>query len=205
MTTRPGFLLLSSILTSVILTLSGCISQQVLSSFTDRDYSLNVHYDGTIEDSLKAGKYNWTYFEISAKNFASKESGTKLIQAALVQLNTYTTAQAMVKEQATAGLRPATLKELLAFGETYPEVQTKISVIGLGSFCDLTVETMEMFNMNPMLTISKNSTQMIMVRSVERLYPYLSQNMFGRSAVLMESKTVPKYHNPTLCGLFIKA
>ncbi len=192
---RTSFVWISLVIAAMTVSLCGCISPQVPPVALKIEYPITVNYDRTVGDSLSAGHYKWAYHEISARNFSSSESGTKSLQAVLVKLNSYTAVPEIVKEQAKMGLTPATLGELLAFGEAYPDVQSAVSVIALGSYSDL-YESYFVYN--------RHTMQMMSVRSLERLYPYLSTNIFGRMANMMESELVPTYHNPGLYGLFIK-
>jgi hypothetical protein len=196
MTTRFSFTLALLLSLGAYLTLSGCVSQGVLTATANEQYSLEVNYDRTIEDSLKAGKYGWSYYEIVTRNFPSNESGTKTIMVDLVELRANMVMENVIKEQASKGLRPATLKELLAFGEIYPDIQTKLTLLGLGSYCDLIVVRMGVFNWNTMETET--------TRSLERLYPYLSREMLGRTANLMETGSMSEHHSPGLYGVFVE-
>ena len=178
-----------------VLSLSGCVSQEAVSKAIGQEYSIVVNYDEALGDLLNAGKYDWTFYQITDKNFPSIESGSKSLRMTFVDMGPYIDIATALNDQASRGLRPATLKELLSFGQAYPDVQTKVALLGLGSHCDLIINKMEWFNWDMM--------QSMMVRSFETLYPYLAREVLGRTANLMDQESMFNYHNPKLYALFV--
>ena len=96
-----------------------------------------VNYDRTIADSLKAGKYDWTNCNITDANFPSTEVGQKEVKFGLFHLNNAMKSGDVIAQLEQEGFRPVTLKELLVYGEKYPNVQRKFPIIALGSVAKL--------------------------------------------------------------------
>jgi hypothetical protein len=96
-----------------------------------------VNYDRSIAESLTAGKYNWTNPSITDANFPSKEEGEREVEFGLFHFNKTTKSDDNVAQMKKEGFRPATMKELLAFGEKNPEEQRKYPIIALGSVAEL--------------------------------------------------------------------
>jgi hypothetical protein len=96
-------------------------------------YQLVVDYDRTLAGAITAGRYDRVNDFITAENFPTKGSGTVEYEAVLINLGRPADSQEVKSEMAKRGLRPATIEELLAFGEAYPEVQEEFPVTELGS------------------------------------------------------------------------
>lgn len=96
-------------------------------------FTLSVNYSRTIEDGIAAGKYDWTNSDITSSHFPSKEIGTKEVSVGLVHFGKDMTADEALSELDKAGMRPATLKELLTLGEKHPDLQRESPIIALGS------------------------------------------------------------------------
>lgn len=94
---------------------------------------LVVNYSRSIEDSVKAGCYNRTATDITDVNFPSTETGEREVETAMFQFGCTMSSKAIEAEMDKVGYRPATMKELLAYGEKNPNEQRKSSIIGLGS------------------------------------------------------------------------
>jgi hypothetical protein len=80
----------------------------------------------------------------------------------------------LFRRQAAAGFRPATFKELLAFGQAYPEVQRTLPAIALGSSADLLV-TIQCFRGGSMMPFTET------VQKMETVYPFLGGGLAGRT------------------------
>jgi len=96
-------------------------------------YTVLVDYDRSMEDGIKAGKYDRENNAIAPGNFPSQETG---IIERLIGLfhcaKDMSTAEA-IAEMDKKGYRPITLKELLALGEKHPGLQREFPVVALGS------------------------------------------------------------------------
>jgi hypothetical protein len=99
----------------------------------DIHYLVTVNYDLSVEDAVKAGKYDWKNDRIISKNFPSKRKGKVDAEIILVKFAKDMESEAILLELDKQGLRPAELPELLAFGEKYPEVQREFPIVALGS------------------------------------------------------------------------
>ncbi len=139
-----------------------------------------MDYSKSIEDSLIAGRYAWVDYRVTSASFPRSETGRGKVSAVLVPFSPQASLGYVFHRQAAAGLRPATLMELLAFGEAYPEEQRKLPAMALGSSVDLMVTI-----------IHRDSHQGSMMRmfteierKVERVYPFLGGGLRGRTVNL---------------------
>ncbi|HET6452428.1 MAG TPA: hypothetical protein VFI08_14010, partial [Spirochaetia bacterium] len=89
-----------------------------------------------------------------------------------------------------AGYRPATLKELLAFGKANPDLQKDAPIIALGT----TAQIPETLFRSGMAT-NAASMSAGAVRVEEQLYPYLGKEMFGRTVNLAWPGDFESYTN----------
>ena len=154
----------------------GCVTQGT--ALLAAQYSVQVDYSRSVEDSLRAGQYNWAHYQVTSSNFPGPETGRGALSVVLVPFSPQANLDSVLGGQATSGMRPATLKELLAFGETYPDVQKNLPVLALGSSVDLMVNTYR--HENP-----TGSMPFIVVdRKVKRLYPFLAGGFAMRVAGL---------------------
>lgn len=92
-----------------------------------------VDYGRSVEDAVMAGKYNWTNENITSKNFPTEQSGKTETIIKLVHFNKVMSTDAVLRAFDEQNLRPATLPELLAIGEQYPELQREFPIVELGS------------------------------------------------------------------------
>lgn len=96
-------------------------------------YVLTVNYDRSVEDGVVAGKYDWTNSDTTSGHFPSNEIGTKEVSVELVHFGRDMTTDEVLSKLDKTGLRPATLKELLALGEGHPDLQREFPIVALGS------------------------------------------------------------------------
>jgi hypothetical protein len=126
-----------------ILRVAATQGDQLLDKFADaiaqaarqprEEFPLTVNYDLSAEAAIEAGAYQAVNEAITSKNFPSKRSGQAELAMVLVRFDHRMSSPDVVRELEQEGLRAAELSELLAFGASYPEVQRKFSVVGLGS------------------------------------------------------------------------
>jgi len=112
------------------------ILRKVLMSYgkpAGKTYPLSVNYERSVEDGVKAGRYDWVSFNITSRNFPTKRKGTEKVALELINFNRSVSTDEALHELYRMGYRPAELRELLAFGEKYPEVQREFLVVALGS------------------------------------------------------------------------
>jgi hypothetical protein len=176
------------------LLVSGCMSQEERAALLRGPYPLQVDYGKSIEDSVRAGRYDWVNRDVTSANFPSDEAGHGMISVVLVPFSPQASLEYVLHLQAEAGQRPATLKELLAFGETYPEVQKKLPIIALGSSADLMQTIFYPVHQDEMMMpITTDYT-----RKIERVFPFLGGGLFGRKVNLEwleDPEAYPMYYS----------
>lgn len=97
-------------------------------------YSVIVNYDLTVEQLIKAGgKFNWVNDNITSSHFPSSEKGIAEVLIYLANFTRLIRSGDVIKELDRQGLRPATLKELLALGVARPDLQRIDPIVALGS------------------------------------------------------------------------
>ncbi len=96
-------------------------------------YPVVVDYGKSVEEMVRLGKYSWSDGGITSKKFPTKRTGKEEIQIVLVHFDQFISTEEAIKELDEMGFRPAELRELLAFGEKYPNIQRKFPVVALGS------------------------------------------------------------------------
>lgn len=169
---------LSAGLGALVFLVSGCMSQEQRAALLNGPYPLQVDYSKSIEDSLRDGGYSWVSDRVTSASFPSGENGQGKVSAILVPFSPQASLDYIFHREAAAGLRPATLRELLAFGETYPEVQRKLPIMALGSSADLTVTIIE--KVSPRDSMTTMGFSAIEYR-IEQVYPFLGDGLFGRT------------------------
>ncbi len=89
----------------------------------------------SLQDAIAAGKYDYVNGYITAEHF--KLEGEIVVDTKLVLYHPDRDIESddVVKELDQMGLRPATLQELCAFGEKYPNIQREFPCVALGSVC----------------------------------------------------------------------
>lgn len=97
-------------------------------------YPVIVPYNGasTIDDLVTAGKYGWKNSDINDCNFPQDRTGDEQVEIELVHLDRDISIDGALAELDRRGLRPANPAELLAFRDSFPEVQREFPVIALG-------------------------------------------------------------------------
>ena len=101
------------------------------------DYQ-RVNYDRSVVDLLVAGKYDRKNDQITDKNFRSIETGEKKVKFGVFRFTGKIIGSGdVITRMKAEGFRPAKLKELLAFSEKNPGLQSKFYIIALGSIADL--------------------------------------------------------------------
>lgn len=112
------------------------IAQLILGNHKEQKENLflvSINYDLSVEAMVRAGDYDYQNSDITERNFPSEEKGTRELELHLVHFNRVMSSDDVKRELAKLGLRPATLKELLAFGALYKEEQRKYPIVALGS------------------------------------------------------------------------
>jgi hypothetical protein len=180
---------------SCALLLCGCLSGSQVRPTPYQRFPITVDYDQSIEDLVAAGSYYRTYSEISSKNFPSEATGTRELQVALVQLGDNSSISKILSTQSSAGLRPATIRELLSFAVTYPEMLKHFTIAGLGSSRTYSVETYDHFGMGP------NDVEVNITR--QQFFPSIDSDPFGLALVLIQEDMIPSFDPGGFYGCFI--
>lgn len=100
--------------------------------------TLNVNYDLTLDEMIKAGKYNYVHDQITKDNFPINRPAIELgylitKEVVLVCMKKKASAYEVIVHMKKYGLRSAQIEELLAFGRERPSVQREFPVVGFGS------------------------------------------------------------------------
>lgn len=96
-------------------------------------FRVTVDYTQSLAEMIAAGKYDWINPDITADNFPISGNDQVEVNLELIHFNRTMESDDVLKELDKAGLRPATIAELLAFGIKYPEKQREFPVVALGS------------------------------------------------------------------------
>lgn len=97
-------------------------------------YPVTVLADRTIEEMVKAGRYDWKNEDITSKYFPDVgEIGDFALE--LVHFGHDISTEDAIVGIRQRGLEPAFIGQTLSFGEKYPKVQRNFPVVGLGSSC----------------------------------------------------------------------
>lgn len=95
-------------------------------------YPVVVDYGKSVEEMVEFGRYDWSHRGITSKHFPTKWIGKTEIAVELVRINGCCANENSALELFNSnGYRQTNLHELLAFGEKYPDIQRKISIIAL--------------------------------------------------------------------------
>jgi hypothetical protein len=186
---------LLSLLTVLGLFLCGCVSTGADRPTPYAKYPITVDYGQSIEDLARDGSYYRVFSELSSRNFPAEAVGTKQLSATLVRLRGPSTIDQVVAAEAKDGFRPATIRELLTFGSTYPEMRKQITIIGLGSERKYSVKTYTRFGMRP------DDVEESIVR--ERFFPCLDSDPFGLAFVLIQEDMIPAFDPSGFYGCFV--
>lgn len=98
-----------------------------------KDYPITVDYSKSLDEMIKAGHYDWVNFDITSKHFPINLSGKHELVPELIHYGKAKSSDAVIRDLDQRGLRPATVAELLAFGEAYPDKRREFPIVALGS------------------------------------------------------------------------
>lgn len=97
-------------------------------------YPVEVDYNLTIAELVRLGNYDYANPHVTDRNYHVKKSGKVSETILLMAVNRWVKNDEILIAMEKESLRPADVKELLAFGIQYPNRQRDDSVIlGLGS------------------------------------------------------------------------
>ena len=132
---------------------SGFITKLIVGEKTmDSDtYSIIVDWSRTLAEMIAAGRFDWKNDNIDEENFplvrpsagptgpdlgpyrTAASNGQSETRVELTHYGKLMTTKQIKTDLDRRGLRPATLAELLALGEKYPDLQRKFQIVALGS------------------------------------------------------------------------
>lgn len=96
--------------------------------------SLVVDYSKTLAEMIATCGFDWKSHDFSANRFLELgKKGEPIIIAELVHFNLSISLSEAEEELKTMGMRAGTIRESLAFGATYPEMQRRFPIVALGS------------------------------------------------------------------------
>lgn len=97
--------------------------------------SISVDYNRSLKDSIKAGAYDWVSESITEDNFplSKGKQGKKEITFKFFHFDREIESKEVIKKMEEERYRPATLQELLAFGEAKPQSGKQFPIIALDS------------------------------------------------------------------------
>ena len=98
-----------------------------------QSFKVVVDYGRDLGQMIAGGKYDWVNENITRENFPTTGQGKQEREVVLFHFNRFISSDDVIKEMASAGYRPAMLEELLALGETQPELQRQFPIVALGS------------------------------------------------------------------------
>lgn len=96
-------------------------------------FMVTVDYTRSLPDMITAGKYDSVSYDITTDHFPIAGTRKQDLEVVLIHFGKDMQSDDVLSELDKQGLRAATLPELLAFGETHPEVQREFTIITLGS------------------------------------------------------------------------
>lgn len=99
----------------------------------DGPFPTIVNYDLSLGEMIKAGGYGDTDSDITPAHFPSNERGTIRVNVLVANFWGDTDSDVILQVFQKDGLRPATLRELLALASQYPRLEDDTTIIALGS------------------------------------------------------------------------
>lgn len=96
-------------------------------------FPLEVNYDETIENLVKAGKYDWSHIDISSELFRTERKGSTNLNIELINFPTQKSTEEVLEEINKNEFRPADIIEILTFAAKYPDEQRKYPIAARGS------------------------------------------------------------------------
>lgn len=89
-------------------------------------YSVTVNYDLTVEQLIKAGKYDWVNDDVTSGHFPLNLAGTKKKEIVLLPIDSRMSTEAvlgLINQFSKGKYRRPNIKEGLALGAQYPDLQ----------------------------------------------------------------------------------
>lgn len=96
-------------------------------------YTIAVDYSRSLEEMIAAGQYDSVNGNITPDHFPIRGQGKQEVDVTLFHFNRDMESALVIAEMDKAGYRPALIGELLALGESHPDLQREFPIIALGS------------------------------------------------------------------------
>jgi hypothetical protein len=100
--------------------------------FVIEPFTISVNYDLSLEEMIRAGKYNRIDTSIKEKVAPLKKTGTIETELNLIRFGSNMSNAKIFKMFEKYNLRPANIHELLAFGAKYPNKQKIRPIVAIG-------------------------------------------------------------------------
>ena len=98
--------------------------------FYQQIFHLKLDYRN-VGELVKAGKYDWVHPDINAEHFHIALDKQKEVDVFLIYFRGTKETETIFRDLGEIGLKPAGIRELLVFGEKYPDIQREITVVAL--------------------------------------------------------------------------
>lgn len=94
---------------------------------------LRIRANISVDERIARGNYNWVSSDITEWYSPTNIPADYYVEYKLFHFNRNISSYDVIKEMGKEGFLPATLSELLALGETQPELQKQFPIIAFGS------------------------------------------------------------------------
>jgi hypothetical protein len=98
---------------------------------TREAYPISVDYDRTVLEMVSVGRYDYANPNVSDDNFPAQRGERQELIVYLFHTERVMSSDEIAGSLDKEGLRPATLRELLSFGSTYPDAQRTMDIVAL--------------------------------------------------------------------------
>ena len=106
---------------------------QALLTGGHKEFLIVVDYNRSLSKMIKAGNYDWINSNITVNHFPIEGSGQQEKNFSLFHFNKAKTSEEVIVEMNKEGFSPAKIEDLLALGESQPELQKQFPIVALGS------------------------------------------------------------------------
>ncbi|MBM3182294.1 MAG: hypothetical protein FJZ86_18400 [Chloroflexi bacterium] len=96
----------------------------------NRKFQVSIDYDQSVEQMVLAGGYQKVHKDVTSSNFPSKEKGKGAIEILILKSdNKSLTTEEILDEMASLDLQPITIRELLALGAKFVDLERSVGPI----------------------------------------------------------------------------
>jgi hypothetical protein len=93
----------------------------------------NIFPNRSLDKMIEDGEYDWVNPNITADHFPIREKVRSEFSVVLFHFNRPVGSEDVIAEMNKDGYRPAAIEELLALGESQPNLQKKFPIVALGT------------------------------------------------------------------------